>query len=162
MSQESPPRKTRARWIVRIVVLAGIIYGVWQVFGLHVNEPTRPVTPSLAQVYTGVALPAEAKNIRVAGYRQWAEFAHYVRFEAPVDVCLKYAAAVAPGAALKPVHESQLGSDARPPRAGVLKDFGWYDLASAKNVVGAGGTPEEVAQVRVDQNRGVFYFRNSD
>ena len=162
MSQDSPPNKTRRRWIVRVLVLAAVVYGVWQLVGLHVNEPAGPATPAQAQEYTGVPVPAEAKNIRIAGYRQWIEFANYVRFEAPVDVCLKYAGAVAPGTALQPVDEYQLERDARPIRENVLKNFGWYDLAKAKNVVGAGGTPGQMAQVWVDQDRGVFYFRKTD
>lgn len=162
MSQEPSANRSRTRWIVRVVVLAVLVYGVWQLFGLHVSEPPRPATPSQAQAYTGVPLPAEAKNIGVASYRQWIEFAQYVRFEAPVDVCLKYAAVVAPGAALQPVDDYQLERDARPIREGVLKDFVWFDLAKAKNVVGAGGTPNQMANVWVDQDRGVFYFRKTD
>jgi len=162
MSQELPTRRTRARWIVRIVMLAVVVYGVWQLFGLHVNDPPRPATPAQAHAYTRVALPPGARNIGVAGYRQWIEFAQYVRFEAPADACLKYAAAVAPGAALQPVDEFQLELDARPIREGVLKDFEWFDLAKAKNVVRAGGTPGQMARVWVDQDRGVFYFRKTD
>jgi hypothetical protein len=150
------------RWIALIVVLAALVYGVWQLFGLHVNEPPRPATPAQAEAYTGVALPAEARNIGVAGYRQWIEFAQYVRFEAPANVCLRYAAAVAPGAELQPIDETQLELDARPIREGVLTHFGWFDLAKAKNVVGTGGTPDQMAQVWVDQERGVFYFRKTD
>lgn len=101
----------RARWSVRLVVLAVVVSVVWELFGLHVTDPTQPATPAQAQAYTGVALPKEARNIRIAGYRQWIEFAHYVRFEAPVNVCLKYAAAIAPGAALQPVDTYQLPRD---------------------------------------------------
>jgi hypothetical protein len=47
-----------------------------------------------------------------------------VRFEAPPDVCLKYAAAVAQGAALQPVDEFQLSNTTHVRHAdGVLTDF---------------------------------------
>jgi hypothetical protein len=79
-----------------------------------------------------------------------------------VDVCLKYAATVAPGDALQPVDEYQLETDARPIHDGVLKDFRWFDLAKAKNFVGGSGTRGPTARVWVDQDRGVFYFRETD
>jgi hypothetical protein len=165
MSQEQPERKTTVRWLVRIVVLAVVVYGVWQLFGLHVNEPPRPATPAQAQKYTGVPLPAEAHNIGVAGYRQWIQFEQYVRFEAPVDVCLKYAAKVVPGATLQPIDEYEIKRGGGPIREGVFTDFGWFDLAKGKNVVGAAGgpgTPGQMGDVWVDQDRGVFYFRKTD
>jgi len=122
---------------VPAVVVAAVVYGVWQLFGLHVNEPGRPATASEAEAYTGVPLPAEARNIGVAGYRQWVEFAQYVRFEAPADVCLKYAGAVAPGAVLQPADEDQLWLDARPIREGALTDFAWFDLSPTRTTSSA-------------------------
>lgn len=133
----------------------------WALVGLHVSNPARPVSPQQAEAITGVPLPPEASNIRVAGYQQWIEFVQYVRFEAPVEVCLEYAAAVIPGAALQPVDEYQLERDARPLREGVLQNFGWFDLAEAQNVIGASRRgPHE--NVYVDQDRGVFYYRVTD
>ena len=35
-------------------------------------------------------------------------------------------------------------------------------LAKARNVVGAGGIPGQMSQVRVDQDRGIFYYRKTD
>lgn len=155
-------RRTSRQQITLVLVLAVVLYGVLELFSLHVNEPLRPVSPSQAEAYTSVPLPAKARNIRVAGYRQWIDFAQCVRFEAPVGVCLKYAATVVPGATLRPVDKYQLETDARPIRKGVLKDFRWFDLAKAKNVVTAGGTPDQMAEVWVDKDRGVFYFRKTD
>jgi hypothetical protein len=66
-----------------------------------------------------------------------------------------------PGEPLAPVDEYQLELDARPVREGVFRDFRWFDLQTAKNVVGAGGRSSQ-PQVWVDQDRGIFYFRRTD
>ncbi|HVX86666.1 MAG TPA: hypothetical protein VH253_17925 [Phycisphaerae bacterium] len=117
-------------------------------------------TAGEAAAYTGVTLPAGAHDIGVAGWRQWIQAVEYVRFEAPVDVCLRYAAAVVPGVALQPEDGGLVELDGRPIREGVLKDFGWFDLGKAKDVVGGGDASG--VRVWVDRERGVFYFRKTD
>ena len=147
----------RIAFILLLVVIVGL---GWEFLALHVDQPAVPTSAADAEAYTGVPLPPEAKNIRVAAYRQWIEYAQYVRFEAPVSVCLKYAAKVAPGSALQPVEIFQRKLDARAPRQGVL-DLTWFDLEAATNVVGRLAGPPE-ADIWIDQDRGVFYFRKTD
>ena len=134
---------------------------IWSLFGFHVTESRGPITAFKAESITGLKLPPEAKNIRAASFSQWIQYADYLRFEAPVDVCLSYASTVTPGAATQPADEFDLKSGARLTRSGALEDFDWFDLDKAQNVVMAGGGPSQ-PQVWVDQARGVFYYRKTD
>lgn len=156
-----PARTSKARRVLFVAVVAFVLYCVWQFFGLHVSEPARPLTPAQAQVILPATLPVEARNIGAAEYRQWIEFAQYARFEAPLPVCLGYAKLVVPGAALQPVGEFQLERDARPLRSEVFRDFSWFDLQTASNMIGSGGGSNQ-PEVWIDQDRGVFYYRKTD
>jgi hypothetical protein len=154
-------KPSKFKWFVRVAVLGLVVWFVWSLFGFHVTESRGPITASKAESITDLKLPPEAKNIRAAKYSQWIEYAQYLRFEAPVDVCLRYASTVAPGAATQPADEFDLKNGARPIRSGAFDDFSWYDLDKAQNVVTAGGGPSQ-PQVWVDQTRGVFYYRKTD
>lgn len=138
-----------------------MVWFVWSLLGFHVTESRGTITASRAESITGLKLPPEAKNIRAACYRQWIEYAQYVRFEAPVDVCLRYAATVAPGATTEPADEYDLADGRHLIQAGAFDDFSWFDLEKAQNVVTVGGGPSR-PQVWVDQKRGVFYYRLTD
>lgn len=157
--QQGKPFKFK--WFAAVAVLSFVGWVAWSLFGFHVIEPHGPINASQAESITGLRLPPEAKNIRAAKYGQWAEYAQYLRFEAPVDVCLRYASTVAPGAATQPADESDLKDDARLIRPEAFDDFSWFDLDTAQNVATAGGGPSE-PQVWVDQTRGVFYYRKTD
>jgi hypothetical protein len=158
MQREKP---SRFKWFWRVAVLGLIVWFAWSLFGRHVSEPRGPISASKAESMLGIRVPPEAKNIRAATYSQWMEYAQYMRFEAPVDICLRYAALVVPGAATQPADEYDLIFNARPLRADAFEDFGWFDLAKAQNVATAGGGPSQ-PQVWVDPTRGVFYYRKTD
>lgn len=152
---------SKFKWAVRITVVGGIIWLLWSFLGLHVSEPRGPITATKAESITGIRVPPEAKNIRAASYRQWIEYAQYLRFEAPVDVCLRFASTIVPGATTQPADEYDLARNAHPIRAGAFDDLSWFDLEKAQNVVTAGGGSSQ-PQIWVDQTRGVFYFRKTD
>lgn len=154
-------RPSKFKWFMRVAVLGVVVWLVWPLFGFHVTESRGPVTASKAELITGLKLPPEATNIRAASYSQWVEYAQYLRFEAPAEVCLRYAFTVAPGAATQPADDSDLKNGARPIRSGAFDDFSWFDLDKAQNVITAGGGPSR-PQVWVDQTRGVFYYRRTD
>ncbi len=154
-------RPSKFKWFVRVAVVGGIMWFAWSLFGLHVRESRGPLTPTAAASLAGIPIPPEALNVRVASYSQWIEYAKYIRFEAPVDVCLRHASAVVPGARLQPANEYDLAGNARTIRPNVFRDFGWFDLDTAQNVVTAGGGSGQ-SQVWVDQARGVFYLRQTD
>ena len=128
---------------------------------LRVYEPAAFATVDHASKGCRVPLPPEATNIRVAGWSAGVAHEDYLRFEAPVDVCLKHAAILVPGFKLVAVPADRLAADARPPQSGIFRDLNWFDLGAAQNVVGAGGG-SQCPQVWVDRNRGVLYFRIAD
>lgn len=162
-SSSTRPQASR-RWLITLgLPLATVALFAWVLFGFHIDEPSGFVTATQAAAYTGLPLPPEAKNIRMAGYRQWIEEAQYVRFEAPVDVCLAYAAKVVASPDPLPAADDHLRvSAAKPLRPKAFRDFSWFDLDKATNVVSGGGNTGLFTTVWVDRDRGVFYCRRSD
>lgn len=154
-------KPSKFKWCVRVAMLGVVVWFVWSLFGFHVTESRGPITASKAERITGLKLPPEAKNIRAASHSQWVQYACYLRFEAPVDVCHRYASTVAPGAATQPADEFDLKNGARLIRSDAFDDFSWFDLDKAQNAITAGGGPSQ-PQVWVDQSRGVFYYRQTD
>jgi hypothetical protein len=148
-------------WAVTVGLAGLFALFAWSLLGLHVNEPRGPVSAAEAASFASIPIPPEATNIRIAGYSQWIQYEQYVRFEAPVAVCLRHAAAVVPGEPLTPVGQDELKSSRLPVRQDVFLDFSWFDLRNASSVAGAGGGPSQ-PRVWVDQDRGVFYYRKTD
>jgi hypothetical protein len=134
---------------------------VWQLTVLHVTEPAGPVSLAEAQSLTDIKLPASAVHVRIAGYSQWVQYEHFMRFEAPVADCLSVAAAVVPGQELEPVDDADRLADQGPTRKDVFRNFNWFDLSKSRNLVCAGFGPN-TPMVWVDLDRGVFYYRKSD
>lgn len=157
----SPRNSFYFKWIGRIAVIAVVAGVAWSLFGVQVSEPRGPITASQAQSILGIKLPPEAKNIQAASDSQWIEYEQYLRFEAPVGVCLRYASVIVPGATTRPIDRSELVRMSRPLRAGAFKEFNWFDLAQAHNLITMGGGPSK-PQVWVDRTRGVFYYRKTD
>lgn len=67
-----------------------------------------------ARKHLKIPLPDEAVNIRFAGCREWIAADDVLRFEAPVDVCLKHAGVMFPGTPLTPIASKDL-PQASPP-----------------------------------------------
>jgi hypothetical protein len=154
--------KRKTSKVTRIALTAIILffaYASWELFFPHTYEPKQS-SPADAERITSFAPPTEARNIRVAEFRHFQQFVQYLRFEAPPDVCLRYAESIA-DIKLHPIDGGQLENDARPFPPRVFSDFSWFDLDAAKDVVSAGGGPS-IPCVWVDRSRGVFYYRKTD
>ncbi len=161
----------KGKLVILIVVavtaaLGPILAVVWAVdrasapfHDFRVYEPA--LFETAADAGSGSLFPLEAKNIRVASWSHWIAHEQYMRFEAPVPVCLQHAVVLVSGEELEPVPADQLASDDIPPASGIFRDITWFDLGAAQNVVGAGGGSNR-PQVWVDQNRGVLYYRLLD
>ncbi len=144
-----------------VVVVAAIGFATAPANDLRVYEPAPFATAAEASKGCGIPIPPEATNVRFAGWSQWIAHEDYLRFEAPVSVCLRHAAVLVPGEALSPVPSARLAADARAPQPGIFRDMSWFDLGAAQNVVGAGGGSQR-PRVWVDQDRGVLYYRLTD
>jgi hypothetical protein len=137
-------------WPVSTGICALALFGLWEIFGLHVQEG-RPGTPAEVADFTSIMPPPQATNIWIGSFRTGRGFSHYVRFEAPAVVCTKYASQI--------VHQSSLSPEIVPPDPTnvdqkYFSSLSWFDLSKATDVVGA----EVGASVWVDRRRGVFYF----
>src|SRR4051812_29697918 len=87
-------RQFASRWWplwIPVLVAAAISLGVWRFFSLHVEEPQGYSSAGTVKKYTGILPPPQASHIQTAGFSEGMVFSHYVRFEAPVDVCTAYA-----------------------------------------------------------------------
>ncbi|MEX0775852.1 MAG: hypothetical protein WD042_09090 [Phycisphaeraceae bacterium] len=154
---------------VSLVIVGGIALAVVAVIGramapandVRVYEPAPFASAAEASKASGIPLPPEAKSVRVASWSQWIGHATYMRFDAPVAVCLRHAAVLVPDEALAPVAARQLADDATPPEPGIFRDVSWFDLGAAQNVVAAGGGSQR-PRVWVDRTRGVLYYRLTD
>jgi hypothetical protein len=156
-----PRKRSKFKWFGRFCVLGIIIWIGWVYCGVHVTDSYGPISASKAESITGLKVPPEAANIRAATFHQWIETAQYLRFEAPVDVCLQYASLVNSGPVTQRADEYSLKDGVHLLRPEVFGDFSWFDLDKAQDVVTDGGGPS-VPQVWVDRSRGVFYYRLTD
>jgi len=115
-------------------------------------------TAAEARKHITIPLPDEATNIRFAGYREWIAAEDYLRFEAPVAVCLNHAAVILPKANLQ-AQQATIPTVNANSSSAHFKDLSWFDLGNASNVVSAS---EGTMSIFIDQDRGVFYYRFTD
>lgn len=181
-----PPIK--AGYIVGIAALLFVgffAYEVWVTFLYNVDFGSWSTRGDVTEC-TSVPPPPEASDIRVAMFSHGQARNTFVRFRAPVDVCLKYATLVAHNMELKPLDGDQVLSDLDN-LCGYCnlsgRDLCWFDLPyaqsywidteggvrfhrpdyqnlpAAKNIVGADPHADsDVPFIRVDVSRGIFYF----
>ncbi len=116
-------------------------------------------TAAEARKHIQVPLPDAASNIRYASYHEWVAAEVYLRFEAPVDVCLNQAAELLPKKSLSISANARANNLIPFPKSPQFKDLSWYDLGEVKNVVSA---TEGHISIFIDQDRGVFYYHYTD
>ncbi len=154
-------KPTPAALVVLILLLILIVWAVWQFLFPHGYESPGPLTLAQAQSHCPIALPASAVNIRIATYSHAVQFVQYVRFEAPVADCSAHAKSLLPGAAESRFDASAAGFG--PPfNPGAFRDLTPFDWRGIKNGVqyGTGGPSEPC--IRIDLDRGVFYYQMTD
>lgn len=146
-------------WPVPLVLAALAVFGLWDMFGLHVDEG-RPGSPAEVTAFTSIPPPRQATKIWVASFEDgggWG-FSHYVRFEAPPAICCQYAAAILPG--IVPSGSDNFHPSLDPD---IFKSMSWFDLGNAVTLIGASGrNPRPNIHVWIDTTRGVFYFMETD
>jgi hypothetical protein len=140
MSAEDAARGKMKRWLILAVCLMlfiGAPIGIvrWLFFSTHRYDPGGPSTPADVAYYTSVQAPTEIRDIHVAAFDYGQARLVFVRFSAPADVCMKYAALVMPNTALKPLSWDQRYSDVMALYLGTCQinhDMRWFDLPYAQ------------------------------
>jgi hypothetical protein len=171
--------------IVALLVLGFLAHGIWVIFFYNVDYGSWSTSRDVAAC-TSVPPPAEANDIRVAIMRYDQARNTFVRFRAPVNICLKYAAQVTHNAELKPLDDDQVYSDLSALFSYCnlsRRDLRWFDLPyaqgywsatkgnvtfrkpdygnvpAASNIVGVDlHTDSDFPSIRVDVSHGVFYY----
>jgi hypothetical protein len=190
-NEKSGRKKMKRRLILTasLILIVGALVGyvIW-LFSSHVYDPAEASTPPDVTHYTSVPPPSEARDIRVAAFSYQQAGFTFVRFTAPVDVCMKYAAAIMPNNALKPLTPDQGLQDLGTIHGASFRfhDLRWFDLPydvgywstqagqlvfrypptqeilKTSFIVGADADTSQNgyldSSVRVDLSRGVFYF----
>lgn len=124
-------------------------------------------------IKSGIAfpLPEVAKNIQFASWSFGFAYERLVKFEAPVSVCERHVAEV-----LKQ-HEMWWKSTGLPKQETLqteevdhvdyeefhmLKPTPWFDPGSIKKCLHVGKPGCSVPEIWIDQEKGVFYYRQTD
>jgi hypothetical protein len=112
-------------------------------------------------------LPKGCSNVNYAMVMDWQLYDCYVRFEAPVDVCLRHMDTVI-------AWENQVYKTNRVYPTTEMTHFAeggggdqtipasWFDLDKIHHGVEAGTGDSHQPKIWVDTNRGVFYYHETD
>jgi hypothetical protein len=132
-----------------------------------------PVSLGLAEKNCPISMPQSATNIQYGIWSLWQASMTYVRFEAPVDDCLKHAEKVLNEHALSCnltgvsiVTNTDLPKLPNPGTPAKNFDVSWFDVEAI-----SGGIQFELKSdpnrnsspiIYIDQNRGAFYYKYYD
>ncbi|WP_397384056.1 hypothetical protein [Prosthecobacter sp.] len=114
--------------------------------------------------------PSTARNIQIARYSYGFAYELLVRFEAPVSVCEQHVAEVlkwhdmwrdkAMPKQEEPTAEKVDHVDYT--ENSVLKPTPWFDPGALKRGLHVGKPGSSVPEIWIDQEKGIFYFRETD
>jgi len=128
-------RRSGIRFIVItaliLLPLAYLVYGIAWPFLTHQSDPGTASSAADVAELTSVTPPPQASGFRVASFDHGQARLVFVRFDAPADVCEKYAAAVLPpNSKLKPLDWQDKYDDLSTLYSGTLQfhDLSWFDL----------------------------------
>lgn len=110
--------------------------------------------------------PSTAQNIQIAQYSFGFAYELLVRFEAPVSVCEQHIAEV-----LK-WHDKSMPNQEKPSveqvdhvdyvENSMLKPTPWFNPRTLKRGLHVGKSGCSVPEIWIDQEKGIFYFRETD
>jgi len=111
-------------------------------------------------------LPASSHHIYYAMYADWQAYTRIVRFQAPVDDCIKH---MATAVAWDDKIYSRTSSYPRltissvaPVGTGYLDPVPWFTPHSIVNGLYTGAKESHTPEIWVDLDRGIFYFMEMD
>jgi hypothetical protein len=136
MSNQNQPRR---RSILRPIAIATLIllplaflaYRIAWPFLTHHSDPGAASSAADVAELTSVPPPPQASGFRVASFDHGQARLVFVRFDAPADVCEKYAPAVLPpNSKLKPLDWQDRYDDLATLSMGTREfdDLSWFDL----------------------------------
>jgi hypothetical protein len=179
-----------AKWLtisIGILIVIALLsrYLSWWAVSLDIADPGTFTTAQDIAKYTDVQPPPQAHDFRVAHFSGGVAISNFVRFAAPVDVCLQYVKLVTHKEA-KTLTQDQVGQDLESIQfaSSVIHDLRWFDLPYTmrywkieagrptflaphswidlpipEGVVGTSGRIGILhSEARVDITHGIFYF----
>jgi hypothetical protein len=162
--------------VLTVFILAALVWGIdsalrWfdplsNVKG-GILQAAIPLSREEAQPNCPITLPEGATNIQYAVWSQWQAAQTYVRFEAPVSVCLEHAKAVMQTYAVnsgKEVTQSRVVGPLTMPLviSPTELKIPWFDLPRFSAGVAFKVNAHPSPTVWVDTNRGCFYLELND
>jgi hypothetical protein len=135
---------------------------------VHGKRYDKPLTYTEASQKKDITfpLPTSAHNIYFGIYGEWQAYTMIVRFDAPVQDCIKHIDTVL---AWDDKNYSRTSSYSRvtvtnvePVDAGFLTPTAWFTPDKITHGIHVGEGGSHVPQIWVDSDKGTFYFRETD
>ena len=155
-------KPTIGAMIALALLLLAASWAAWQLLIPHLYESPGLLTLAQARAHSPIAFPASAANIRVATYSHWMQTVQYVSFEAPVADCTAHAKMLLPGDREVKLDTADAATFSSPFNPGAFHDLSPFDLRGIKNGVQYGNGEPGHPCVRIDTDRGVFYYYLTD
>lgn len=106
-------------------------------------------------------LPASSHNVRFYYHSEWIEYEFAVRFEAPVEDCKKQIPIVLAWDD-KAYNRTSSYPIISVTNVGHQSSVNWFDTDKITNGIYAGENGSHKPSIWIDQNRGIFYFMETD
>jgi len=163
--KQKRPLTRRIAFVAVLVILASF---VWAIFLPHETKTSQSVSLDHAGGCP-IPLPPTASNIQFYKHVQFNFFSEFVRFEAPVDDCIKHIESVRAAWGkefdyLRYRFEPARSLDEPPMPQTLAQERGvtWFDPHNIRKGLTAGGGGSGIPNIWVDTERGVFYYELSD
>ncbi|MEO6052890.1 MAG: hypothetical protein ABIP97_02660 [Chthoniobacterales bacterium] len=129
----------------------------------------KPMTYEQAKKVVGdFPLPDSCRNVTYGIYADWQAYTCLVRFEAPVDVCIKQIDTVLAWDNQvykrdKSYGREEIGKTVQGDTStGWLKEVPWFKPGTIKRGIYTGENSSHIPQIWVDTEKGVFYYKEED
>jgi hypothetical protein len=107
-------------------------------------------------------IPKSARNICYAVYLDWQAFDERMKFEAPVEDCIKHIDTIISQHGGNPSYSKVEVTHVDLVGAGFLESAAWFDPESIKRGLFVGEDRSHKPRIWIDLDRGIFYFAEHD
>ncbi len=153
---------------LRIVALMFVLIYLIGCSPEYTKRYNEPLTYAEAQKKRDIdfPLPQSSRNIYYGMYADWQAYTLLVRFEAPVEDCLKHIKTVLDWHNAMHKRSSTYPSvevtSVEDPGTGWLAPAPWFTPETITRGVYTGESSSHAPQIWVDLDRGIFYFKVTD